>query len=151
MTRDFACRKIAPTAISRSSGHYRPRSRYFSSSSSSEFFFPIVWIFYPSADPLGIFPSEASIKGVAIRNSATRSSAFPHMNKTTRFNIYFVVTWMPELRTPKTPGFWCVLRLERPYKRKLSTTAKIYESQTIRAAADDGASLIARGKNIANS
>jgi len=42
-------------------------------------------------------------------------------------------------------------RVERPYTRKLSTTAKIYESQSIRAAADDGASLIARRKNVANS
>lgn len=59
-----------------------------------------------------------------------------------------------ELRTPgkRLPVRFTVSRLERPYRRKLSTTAKIYESQTIRAAAaDDGASLIARRKNVANS
>lgn len=55
------------------------------------------------------------------------------------------------LERPRHPVSSAFHRLEKPYKRKLSTTAKIYESQTIQAAADDGASLITRGKNIANS
>lgn len=107
MTRDFACGKRAPTAIlSWSRGHYRLHvSRYFSSSSSSEFSFPIR-VFYPESWSARHFSFGSIHKGS--RYQKLRYHAFPRMNKTTGFNIYFVVTWMRwSLERPRN-DFRCV-------------------------------------------
>jgi len=76
------------------------------------------------------------------------------MNKTTGFNIYISRSdaaghRMPEERLPvrfsgssgQTGG---------RERRKLRSTVKIYESRGTRVPANDGASLIARRRNVAN-
>lgn len=90
-----------------------------------------------------------SIKRVAIKKCATAAEIPPsRMNKTTGYIYIFCGRILRSLECSRNV-FRCVPTDSRePRGSRLRFTAKIYESQTVRAAADDGAFLIARGKNV---